>query len=48
LLEDLGIINLTDIDWEIEYFTFAGGLFGVEKAKPDPLNLLVNTNVGSK
>jgi len=27
---------------------FAGGLFGVEKVKPDPLNLLVNTGVGSK
>jgi len=23
-----------------------GGLLGVEKAEPDPLNLLVNTDVG--
>jgi len=25
-----------------------GGLFGVEKVKPDPLNLLVNTDVGKQ
>jgi len=25
---------------------FAGGLFGVEKVKPDPLNLSVKTGVG--
>ncbi len=29
------------------YDNDAGGLFGVEKVKPDPLNLLVKTNVGS-
>jgi len=27
---------------------FAGGLFGVEKVKPDPLNLLANTDVGKQ
>ena len=27
---------------------FAGGLFGVEKVKPDPLNLLVKTDVGKQ
>jgi len=27
---------------------FAGELFWVEKVKPDPLNLLVKTSVGSK
>jgi len=27
---------------------FAGGRFGVEKVKPDPLNLLVNTDVGKQ
>ena len=32
---------------KIEY-AFAGGLLGVEKVKPDPLNLLVNTSVGSR
>ena len=26
----------------------AGGLFGVEKAKPDPWNLAVNTGVGKQ
>ena len=26
----------------------AGGLFGVEKVKPDPLNLLVNTDAGKQ
>jgi len=26
---------------------YAGGLFGVEKVEPDPLNLAVNTDVGS-
>jgi len=26
----------------------AGGLFRVEKVKPDPLNLLANTNVGKQ
>jgi hypothetical protein len=31
-----------------EYRMFAGGLLGVEKAEPDPLNLLANTSVGSK
>ena len=25
-----------------------GGLFGVEKVEPDPLNLLVNTDVGKQ
>jgi hypothetical protein len=30
---------------KIEYI--AGGLLGVEKVKPDPLNLLANTDVGS-
>jgi len=28
--------------------TFAGGLFAVEKVKPDPLNLLVNTDEGKQ
>ena len=32
----------------IEYYLFAGGLLGVEKVKPDPLNLLANTSVGSR
>ncbi len=27
---------------------FAGGLISVEKVKPDPLNLLVNTGVGKQ
>jgi hypothetical protein len=27
---------------------FAGGLFGVEKVEPDPLNLLVKTDVGKQ
>ena len=29
-------------------FTNAGGLFGVEKVEPDPLNLAVNTGVGKR
>jgi hypothetical protein len=33
---------------QLNNYLFAGGLFGVEKVKPDPLNLLVNTGVGSK
>jgi len=31
-----------------KYHLFAGGLLGVEKVKPDPLNLLANTSVGSR
>ncbi len=30
------------------YISDAGGLFGVEKVKPDPWNLAVNTGVGKQ
>jgi hypothetical protein len=30
------------------YTSDAGGLFGVEKVKPDPWNLTVNTGVGKQ
>jgi len=30
------------------YTSDAGGLFGVEKVKPDPWNLAVNTGVGKQ
>lgn len=33
-------------DYQTEYI--AGGLLGVEKVKPDPLNLSVNTVVGKQ
>jgi len=50
ILKNWGLQSLENyaIIKTIEYNLFAGGLLGVEKVKPDPLNLLVNTGVGSK
>jgi hypothetical protein len=35
-----------DLPYADDHSTKAGGLFGVEKVKPDPWNLAVNTGVG--
>jgi len=37
-----------DLPYADDHSTKAGGLFGVEKVKPDPWNLAVNTGVGKQ
>jgi len=37
---------IRDLPYADDHSTKAGGLFGVEKVKPDPWNLAVNTGVG--